>query len=80
MGEIPEDIKYKAARVVSATRVLDYVDRETFEGLLGEHVSIAILAERHRCAEVAKQVAEDSYGDTSAIGAAATIRHSILST
>ncbi|OKP79736.1 hypothetical protein BTE77_06495 [Ensifer adhaerens] len=38
----------------------------------------AILAERQRCADIAKKVAEEAYGDTSAIGAAAMIRGRIL--
>ena len=68
---IPDELRVALAK--------DYV-RENFQ--TGEPwsatISRAILAERQRCADIAKKVAEEAYGDTSAIGAAALIRGRIM--
>lgn len=68
-SELPEDVKtaaYEAMKTVDELGALGVISR-------------AILAERQRCADVAKKVAEEAYGDTSAIGAAAMIRGRIIS-
>ena len=67
-SELPKDVK---AAAYEAMKTVDEL------GALGV-IARAILAERQRCADVAKKVAEEAYGDTSAIGAAAMIRGRIL--
>lgn len=70
---IPEDV------MASAKYAYDAAIADGFRSGSVAIIARAILAERQRCADIAKKVAEDAYGDTSAIGAAAMIRGRILS-
>lgn len=71
---IPEDLKSAAYALVDKMKAED----PGFDYGPYEFAIAAAWAERQRCADVAKKVAEDAYGDTSAIGAAALIMRKIM--
>lgn len=73
MGEIPEDVMRSAVNLVSAIKCAASGGTDAYI-----ECARALLAERKRCADVAIRVAGECYGDTSAIGAAASIQLSIL--
>lgn len=74
MSEIPDDIIKTAGRLVDLT-IRNY-EKEVFANVSRDHVAAAILAERQRCADVARHL--NGWGPVGGHRVAEHIAHTIL--